>query len=57
MNIINEEITKSDLNQTIELFVLTNEKLTQILFDQLSGVLANIPFVNFVIDRHDNNKI
>lgn len=36
---------------------LANEKLTKIFFDQFSGVLANIPFVKFIIDRQDQNKI
>lgn len=36
---------------------LTDEILTSIYFDQLSGILANIPFVKCVIDRKDQNRI
>jgi len=40
-----------------ELHFLKNEKLTKIYFDQFSGILANIPFVKFVIDRENGNQI
>ena len=46
-----------EVANTNEPFCLTDEKLTTIFFDQFSGVLANIPFVKFVIDRQNNNKI
>jgi phosphoenolpyruvate synthase/pyruvate phosphate dikinase len=57
MTINNENQETSDAPVNSDLFVLTNEKLTKIFFDQFSGVLANIPFVKFIIDRQDANKI
>lgn len=57
MGLYTEEITRSSATNTNELFVLINERLTKIFFDQFSGVLANIPFVKFIIDREDSNKI
>jgi phosphoenolpyruvate synthase/pyruvate phosphate dikinase len=57
MTINNENQETSDAPVNSDLFVLTNEKLTKIFFDQFSGVLANIPFVKFIIDREDDNKI
>jgi phosphoenolpyruvate synthase/pyruvate phosphate dikinase len=57
MSLYTEEIAKSEASKNNEIFVLTNERLTKIFFDQFSGVLANIPFVKFIIDRNDNNKI
>jgi phosphoenolpyruvate synthase/pyruvate phosphate dikinase len=50
-------VTKGLAPKSSELFALINEPLTKIFFDQFSGVLANIPFVKFVIDREDNNAI
>lgn len=57
MSLYTEDTTKSSPATTSELYALTNERLTKIFFDQFSGVLANIPFVKFIIDREDNNKI
>ena len=57
MSLYTENITKSGPATSSDLFVLTNERLTKIFFDQFSGVLANIPFVKFIIDREDDNKI
>ena len=57
MSLYTEPVTQSAAAQTSELFVLVNERLTKIFFDQFSGVLANIPFVKFIIDRQDDNKI
>lgn len=34
-----------------------DEMLTAFTFDQFSGILANIPFIKFVIDRENNNQI
>ncbi|MBP9682124.1 MAG: hypothetical protein KBD76_12015 [Bacteriovorax sp.] len=57
MSLYNENVTKSAPPKTSDLFVLTNQQLTSIYFDQFSGILANIPFVKFVIDRENNNEI
>ena len=57
MSIYNESVTKSLAPKSSELFALVNEPLTKIFFDQFSGVLSNIPFVKFVIDRENNNTI
>lgn len=57
MSLYTEDVTKANPSKASELFVLINERLTKIFFDQFSGILANIPFVKFIIDREDNNKI
>lgn len=57
MSLYTAETPKSSSATTSELYALTNERLTKIFFDQFSGVLANIPFVKFIVDREDNNKI
>lgn len=57
MSLYTEDITQTGVPKSSDLFVLINERLTKIFFDQFSGVLANIPFVKFIIDREDSNKI
>jgi len=57
MSLYNEDITKSSPYASGEIVALENEKLTKIFFDQFSGVLANIPFVKFIVDREEKNKI
>lgn len=57
MSLYTEKVTQSNSSTSSEMYVLTGEKLTKIFFDQFSGVLANIPFVKFIIDRENNNKI
>jgi hypothetical protein len=57
MSLYTESVTQSNAIKSSELFVLINERLTTIFFDQFSGILANIPFIKFIIDRHDDNKI
>ncbi len=57
MSLYTENVTKSNSPTSTEPFALVNERLTKIFFDQFSGVLANIPFVKFVIDREDGDKI
>jgi hypothetical protein len=57
MSLYKEDVTKSSNPKTSELFALVNESLSKIFFDQFSGVLGNVPFVKFVIDRDNANAI
>lgn len=57
MSLYNENAPGNPPPQSSELFALINDQLTKIFFDQFSGVLGNIPFVKFVIDRDNNNAI
>jgi hypothetical protein len=40
-----------------ESYCVCNKTMTSIMFDQFSGVLANIPYVKIVVDRQQNNAI
>lgn len=58
MSLYQEAVTKGQSHQhSNELRSLINERLTKIYFDQFSGVLANTPFVKFIVDRQKQNTV
>jgi hypothetical protein len=67
MSLCTESVTQSSVSQPVEsatvnaeaadLKAYVNERLTQIQFDRLSGVLGGVPFVKLVIDRDQKNKM
>lgn len=56
MEIITEATPTETKPIASDAFALVDQRLSKIHFDQFCGVLANIPFIKIVIDRHDNNR-
>jgi phosphoenolpyruvate synthase/pyruvate phosphate dikinase len=57
MSLYTESVTRSETPKNTEIKAIVNDTLSKILFDRLSGVLGSVPFVKFVIDRHNHNEI
>jgi hypothetical protein len=60
MSITTENVTTtgaSTLPKELESHSVCNKTMTSVMFDQFSGVLANIAYVKIVIDRQNDNAI
>lgn len=53
----NNTLPTTDLPKELESHSVCNKTMTSVMFDQFSGVLANIPYVKIVIDRHQDNTV